>query len=158
MKAGAVLSVTSAGCLVQGIACWAATAGCNTIRCTDFEGLLTDGFAAFLNAEALYLIEGAGQVGLGLSWGDGYAHHRALLDSAKAVSDPTNFFDSLVWSHDHDYVLSQHGSVLSAVLHKAVPALLYEGSRLAHLHAPKSISSNRDQTICTTAMRTAWQI
>jgi hypothetical protein len=35
-------------------------------------------------------------VGLGLSWGDGYAHHRALLDSAKAVSDPTAFFDSLV--------------------------------------------------------------
>jgi hypothetical protein len=47
-------------------------------------------------AEALYLVEGAGQVGLGLSWGDGYAHHRALLDSAKAVSDPSDFFDSLV--------------------------------------------------------------
>ena len=49
-----------------------------------------------VTAEALYLIEGAGQVGLGLSWGDGYAHHRALLDSAKSVSDPTQFFDSLV--------------------------------------------------------------
>jgi hypothetical protein len=35
-------------------------------------------------------------VGLGLSWGDGYAHHRALLDSAKSISDPSDFFDSLV--------------------------------------------------------------
>ena len=40
------------------------------------------------HAEALYLIEGAGQVGLGLSWGDGYAHHRALLTRPRPSATP----------------------------------------------------------------------
>lgn len=48
------------------------------------------------HAEALYLVEGAGQVGLGLSWGDGFAHVRSLLDAEKFVSDPSHFFRSLV--------------------------------------------------------------
>ena len=46
-------------------------------------------------AEALYLVEGAGQVDLGLSWGDGFAHHQSLL-AAGNVSDPSAFFRSLV--------------------------------------------------------------
>lgn len=50
------------------------------------------------NAEALYLIEGAGQVGLGLSWGDGYAYHQALLDTGRYISNPSDFFRTLVRS------------------------------------------------------------
>lgn len=45
--------------------------------------------------EALYLIEGAGQVGLGLSWGDNYAHARSLTDVEHFVSDPSEF--SAAW-------------------------------------------------------------
>lgn len=47
-------------------------------------------------AEALYLIEGAGQVGLGLSWGDGFAHARSLLAADHYISDPSDFYRSLV--------------------------------------------------------------
>ena len=47
-------------------------------------------------AEALYLVEGAGQVGLGLSWGDGFAHARSLLDTKRFISDPSAFYRSLV--------------------------------------------------------------
>ncbi len=61
---------------------------------THLQRLIPHG--SFDRAEALYLIEGAGQVGLGLSWGDGFAHARSLLAADRYVSDPSDFYRSLV--------------------------------------------------------------
>ena len=51
--------------------------------------------SAFPAAGVLFLIEGAGQSGLAMNWGDGLCTDEAII-SELGISDPNSFFQSLV--------------------------------------------------------------